>query len=147
VPSAAIVYLSLFPMLWLSLFVLHTPQRLKSFAMALALLIALSGVGFLALPAERVKLPPDVAGISGVLFHFADWLNLEHNYLPSLHVGMAVVCAYAYGRFGPRTLGVICWLWAAAIAFSTLLTHQHYVADAVAGVALGYLVARTKMSN
>jgi membrane-associated phospholipid phosphatase len=33
------------------------------------------------------------------------------------------------------------WLWAAAIAVSTLFTHQHYVADVVTGGALGLLVA------
>jgi membrane-associated phospholipid phosphatase len=147
VPATAIIYLSLFPMLWLSPFVLQTPQRLKSFAWTLAALIALSGIGFLILPAEPVYAAPDAEGAIGVVFRFADWLNLDHNYLPSLHVGMAVVCAGAYSRCGPITLGVISWLWAAAITFSTLLTHQHYVADAVAGAALGFLVTRTMMSN
>jgi membrane-associated phospholipid phosphatase len=31
------------------------------------------------------------------------------------------------------------WLWAAAIAASTVLTHQHHIIDAVTGWALGVI--------
>jgi membrane-associated phospholipid phosphatase len=146
VPLAAVIYLSLFPMLWLSPLVLQTPRRLRSFARALAVLIALSGIGFLALPAESIDETREARHGIGVAFRLADWLNLDHNYLPSLHVGIAVVCAFAYSRNGSRKVGVICWLWAAAIALSTLLTHQHYLADVAAGAALGFLIARFVVS-
>jgi membrane-associated phospholipid phosphatase len=140
-PESAVVYLSLFPMLWISPFVLRSPKRLRPFAVALAWLIALSGLGFLLLPSKQVGSLPKVTGVNGAVIRFADLINLTYNYLPSLHVGMAVVCAYAYSRRSPQKLAVFFWLWAAAIALSTLLTYQHYVADVITGAALGLLVA------
>jgi membrane-associated phospholipid phosphatase len=141
VPAAAAVYLSIFPMFWISPFILHTREQLHSLAKSLAWLIVVSGIGFLLFPggdAYRAQAP---AGFVGMVFSFADGLNMTHNYLPSLHVGMAAVCAYVYSQSVSRKLAAICWLWAAAIAVSTLLTHQHYLADGITGGALGFLIA------
>lgn len=139
VPAAAVVYLSLFPLLWLAPWVLHTREQLRSFAKSLAWLIVLSGVGFLLLPSDRAYPPPVLTGFFGAIYAVADRLNLNFNYLPSLHVGMATVCAYTYGRAAPAT-SLVFWLWAAAIAVSTLLMHEHYLIDVATGAALGYLV-------
>jgi membrane-associated phospholipid phosphatase len=141
VPAAAMVYLSLFPMLWISPIVLRSRGELHSFAKALTWLIMVSGIGFLLLPGDKAFPEQTPDGFVGELFTFADRMNMSFNYLPSLHVGMAVVCAYAYSRTVSRSLVAIFWLWAAAIALSTLLTHQHYVADVASGGVLGLLVA------
>jgi len=147
VPSAAIVYLSLFPMLWLAPFVLYSPARLRAFARALAILILISGIGFVFLPAE----PIDEISIGthpfGGVFQFADWLNLTYNYFPSLHVGMAVVCAVSFSRTARPTAAIFYWPWAVTIALATLLTHQHYVVDVIAGGALGAIVATRSTSD
>lgn len=147
VPAASVVYLSLFPMVWLAPWLLQTPEQLRRFAVALAILFVCSGVGFLFLPSDEVRPAPGPTGFFGAVFDFADWINLSHNHLPCLHVGMAVVCASAYSVAGGRlqTLGM--WLWAAAIAVSTLLTHQHYLADVAAGAALSLLIARGSASS
>lgn len=142
-PAAAVVYLSLFPMLWLSPFVLQTEERLKSFAKALAWLFLLCGLGFLLLPSEEVRVHETATNFFGQVFTFADWINLRYNYLPSLHVGMAVLCAYVYVDSAPPKLALLLWGWAAVISLSTLITHQHYVVDVLAGGALGYLIAKT----
>jgi membrane-associated phospholipid phosphatase len=144
VPEAALVYLSLFPMLWLSPFVLDAPQRLRSFAKRLALLITLSSIGFLILPAERIQVTRSVSGLAEAVFWFADWINLSHNYLPSLHVGMAVVAAHAFSQCARPMVKIFWWLWAAAIALSTLVTRQHYIVDVVTGAALAILICSTK---
>lgn len=141
-PAAAIVYLSLFPMLWLAPFLLQTAERLRNFAAALAVLFLCSGLGFLLLPSEEIRPTPGPTGFFGAVFDFADLINLSHNHLPCLHVGMAVVCAHAYSVASGRLLTVGVWLWAAAIAISTLVTHQHYVADVVAGAALALVITR-----
>jgi membrane-associated phospholipid phosphatase len=58
------------------------------------------------------------------------------------------VCAYAYSAATPR-VGLKCFYsaWAGAIAVSTLLTHQHYLADVVTGGALGLVVASRVISK
>jgi membrane-associated phospholipid phosphatase len=139
-PSMVVLYLSLFPMIWIAPFVLQTPQRLRSFAKALALLFVLSGLGFLLIPSDEVRSPVHVDGIFRPVFQFADLINMSHNNLPCLHVGMAVVCARFYSQGKPSTAKAFVWVWAMAIASSTLLTHQHYLADVVAGAALALLI-------
>jgi membrane-associated phospholipid phosphatase len=141
VPAAAAIYLSIFPMFWISLLILHTREEFRSLAKAIAWLIVVSGIGFLLFPGDNAYPTQAPAGFVGMLYSFADGMNMTHNYLPSLHVGMAVVCAYVYSQSASRKLSAICWLWAAAIAVSTLLTHQHYLADGVIGGALGFLIA------
>jgi membrane-associated phospholipid phosphatase len=142
-PEAAIVYLSLFPMLWLSPFVLRSPVQLRTFATSLAAVIVISGIGFLFVPAEPIAASTIGSSLFGRLFHIADWVNLEHNYFPSLHVGMAIVCAIHYGGSSSRTAAVLFSFWAVAIAIAALLTRQHYIVDVLAGGALGILVALT----
>jgi membrane-associated phospholipid phosphatase len=146
-PEMAIVYLSLFPMLWLSPFILQTPMRMKSFARALAVLIAVSGIGFLMLPTEPIRVSVVSNGVAGKIFRFADWINLTHNNFPSLHVGMAVLCAIYYSQSAPSIAIILVWLWALSIALSTLYTHQHYLLDVVAGIVLGQIVATLNAST
>lgn len=150
-PEMAVIYLSLFPMVWLSLFILPTPADIKQFAVTLACLFVVSGIGFLVFPGRTYSLVESAIGPIQPVFEFADWINLEHNYLPSLHVGMAVVCAYAYGRQLSRRVAGFIWAWAAAVALSTLLTHQHYLADVVAGGVVGLMIStfcyRTRASH
>jgi membrane-associated phospholipid phosphatase len=141
IPAAAGVYLSIFPMLWIAPLFRRTREELHSLARALTWLILFSGIGFLLLPGDHGHSQPAPAGFNGALFNVADQINMSYNYLPSLHVGMAIVCAFAYSQCVSRRWGVVFWLWAAAIAASTLVTHQHYIADVVTGGALGYLFA------
>jgi membrane-associated phospholipid phosphatase len=141
IPELAVIYLSLFPMLWLSVFILPSPADIKRFAMTLAWLFVVSGIGFLILPIQTLVSTRSDGEPIQPMFEFADWINLEHNYLPSLHVGMAVVCALAYERQLSRRVTLFFWAWAATIALSTLLTHQHYLADVVAGGIVGWLIA------
>ena len=143
VPAAAVIYLSLFPLLWLAPFLLETEAYLASFAKALTRLFVTSGVGLLLLPGEEVRTQTADSNFFGQVYEFADWINLSHNYLPSLHVGMAVFCAAIYSRTASQRIATILWLWAAAIALSTLFMHQHYVADLAAGGALGYVIAKS----
>ena len=76
------------------------------------------------------------------MFRFADWINLTHNNFPSLHVAMAVLCARRYCQSAPPIATTLVWLWALSIAFSTLFTHQHNLADVVVGSVLGLIVAK-----
>jgi hypothetical protein len=126
----------------LSLFLLPTAEQIKQFAKSLAWLYIISGIGFVLLPGAQPNPPARIDGWTRPVFEFADWINLDHNLCPSLHVGMAVLGAYAYSRLSHPLASTLIWLWATAIAASTLLLRQHYLVDVAAGAALGYLVAK-----
>lgn len=142
IPASSIVYLSLFPLLWLSPFVLHTTMLLHGFAKALASLIVLSGIGFLVLPSQPAYELSEATGPFAEIFHFMDSVNLSHNMCPSLHVGMAAVCAYFYSCVLARKYAVVICIWAFAIALSTLFAHEHHLVDVIAGGIVGYLIAK-----
>ena len=96
------------------------------------------------MPAE-LAFPPVRAselGIWAPLFRFADSLNLTYNLLPSLHVGLAVVCVAAFATRAERALRALLWTWAAAVTLSTLLTHQHHVVDVLTGWGLALMCFR-----
>jgi membrane-associated phospholipid phosphatase len=140
-PAAAIVYLSLFPMLWLSPFVLRTAGQLRVFALALATVILISGIGFVLVPAEPIDIGSVETDLQGRVFQFADWINLKYNSFPSLHVAMAFLCAASFSCSKSAAIGIFFWLWASMIALSTLLTRQHHIGDVIAGGLLGAMVA------
>lgn len=79
------------------------------------------------IPTPEIELP--------LLFQVADWVNLDNNYLPSLHVSYATTCAFFAG-------GPLWTLWAVAISASTLLCHQHYLLDVLAGFLLGWFFSK-----
>lgn len=141
VPAAAVVYLSLGPMLWLTPFLLNSTAALRAFAKALACLIVIAGLGFLLLPADAPIVSDRAASANRALMSFADMVNLNHNLCPSLHVGMAVVCAVFYSRVSGALRTALFWSWAIAIAFSTLLIRDHYIVDVIAGALLGGVIA------
>jgi membrane-associated phospholipid phosphatase len=61
-----------------------------------------------------------------------------YNCFPSIHVAHSFVSALACHRVH-RRLGVVTLVCAAVVVLATLLTKQHYVADALGGVALALL--------
>jgi len=61
--------------------------------------------------------------------------------LPSLHVGMAVVCAVVYSAEFACKYTTMIWAWTLAISVSTLFTHEHHLFDVTAGGALGFVIA------
>jgi membrane-associated phospholipid phosphatase len=77
------------------------------------------------------------------LYAVADRMNLQYNLVPSLHVTLSIVCVAAFAARASSTAGrAVLWLWGAAIALSTLLTHEHHVLDAVSGWLLAVLGVR-----
>jgi membrane-associated phospholipid phosphatase len=139
VPPFILAYLSLDVVFLLAPFVLRDIRELQALALSLFAVTAVAGVGFLLFPAELAYAPRDPGGWS-VLFAVARKMALrDYNLVPSLHVAMSSLCLAAYathcGLLGKILLGS----WAALIALSTLLTHQHHTADVVAGLALAVI--------
>jgi membrane-associated phospholipid phosphatase len=146
IPSMVVAYLSIYLIFLPAPFVLRSRQEINALAIALAKVILIAGVGFLAFPAqlgfpstpsEVAQLDPAAAHRWGPLLLFADRLNLDYDLIPSLHVALFVTCATVYAVRAGAVVRSLLATWAAAVAASTVLTHQHQVVDVIAGVALG----------
>jgi membrane-associated phospholipid phosphatase len=147
IPGAVLLYMSIYLLFLAGPFIVRERRRFSALIRALALATLIGGIGFLLVPAQAAFAPPgDLGGWSG-LFHFADRLNLDHNMVPSLHVALSVCCIAAFARHAPRPGRALLWCWAAAIALSTLLTHQHHVFDVVTGWSLGLAADRGAMRH
>ena len=144
VPMASPVYLSLNALFWISPFILRTRAELVAFVKGLMWATVLAGVGFVLLPAEAAFSAPsgEKLGVWRVCYDTARAIALENNFFPSLHVAFTVICwIVMVPRL--RTLGrIVVSCWALAIVASTLLTHQHYLADVGAGLILAPFAVR-----
>jgi membrane-associated phospholipid phosphatase len=141
VPPFVLAYLSMELVFLAAPFILRTRRELEALALTLVVATAAAGVSFVLFPAE-LAYPRQDPGAWSCLFAFARQMALTYNLVPSLHVAMSCICLAAYadhcGVAGKALLGG----WAAAIALSTLLTHQHYLLDVVTGLALAAVVKR-----
>lgn len=138
-PSMTVVYLSMDVLLLAGPFILRTKQEFRAAVAMLAVAIGIAGVCFVLIPAD-LAYPPVVEselGMWAAAYHLADAVNLTYNLVPSLHVALTVACVAAFTERARAVTRALMWLWAAAIAASTLLTHQHHIIDVVAGWLLG----------
>jgi len=139
IPVMTLFYMSIYLLFWMAPFVLRTRREFRALVITVAFAILFGGIGFFLFPADLAFVPPreEDLGIWAGLFHCADRLNLTYNLLPSLHVAFAVVCVTIFSGRAPAAGRVLLWFWAAMIAASTVLIHQHHLLD----VATGWLLA------
>lgn len=136
VPAMSVIYLSLNPAFWLMPFVFRDGAAFKTLFRVLVIETVAAGLFFLALPVRNAYPPPTAQGPFAGWFRLADALNLTYNELPSLHVAFACTLAVAWGARLGWSGRLACALWAGLVVLSTLLTHQHHIASAAAGMAL-----------
>lgn len=142
-PGSVVVYWSILPMALLPIFVLRDPRLFRRVAIAYAAAITVSLAVFVAFPVTsagiRVMTEATAAsGFVGWLLRLLHTLDPPLNLFPSLHLALATLSALAVRRVNP-TLGALALAWTACIAVSVCTTKQHFVADVIAGVALGAL--------
>lgn len=139
VPSMTLFYISIYLLFWMAPFVLRTRREFRALVITMACAIFIGGIGFLLFPADLAFAQPreEELGIWAGMFHFADKMNLTYNLLPSLHVAFAVICVAVFSTRAPVAGKVFLWFWAAMVAASTVLIHQHHLLD----VATGWLLA------
>jgi membrane-associated phospholipid phosphatase len=137
VPAFILAYLSLDLVFILAPFVLRTRGELQALALTLASVTAVAGLGFLLVPAEPAFSIQDAGAWSG-LFEVSRRMALRYNMVPSLHVALSCVCLAAYASRRSRLVRLFLGVWGAAIALSTLLTHQHHVLDVITGLILAW---------
>jgi len=143
VPDAIVVYLSIELLFAIAPFVLRQRRPLVAFAVAANTATLIAGILFVLLPVKLAFPPPADLGHFPKLFRLADEMNLTYNLVPSLHVTFSVLGIGALSFRCDAAGKAVLWCWAAAIAASTVLTHQHHVVDVAAGAALGWLMFRT----
>lgn len=137
IPAFILAYRSIDLMFPLAPFVLRSRVEIRGLTLALAIVTAIAGVCFLAAPAEAAY-PTQACGMWEPLYAWNRHIALTYNMVPSLHVALSVVTLSAYSlRCGNVGKGLLA-IWAAAIALSTLLTHQHHLLDVATGLLLGW---------
>lgn len=142
VPEMTVFYVSIFPMFWISPFVLRTAREMVAFYGCLASATLVAGVVFLLIPSESAFPAPEVPAFWNQLYNAADTLNLTYNMLPSLHVTCSILCVDIYSRRATRGGKLLFCTWGFMIALSTLLTHMHHLLDVISGFLLAMFVSR-----
>ncbi len=144
VPVFVVPYLSFLPLVFFAMpLLLWRNERLfRNFTLSVLLAQAVMNVLYLAVPATLVR--PELAGddVFTVLLRDLVWvIDQPLNTFPSNHVALSVisivVLALLPSGFKRYWLAM---LWFALICVSTLMTHQHVIADVISGVLLGALV-------
>jgi membrane-associated phospholipid phosphatase len=147
IPGAVLIYMSIYVLFVIGPFIVRDRREFSALICALALATLFGGIGFLLLPSRAAFAPARNLNSWAGLFNFADRLNLDYNMVPSLHVALSVCCIAAFVRHSGQAGCWLLWLWAIAIALSTILTHQHHIIDVVSGWLVGafsYRFARTR---
>ena len=139
VPWMVVFYMSIYLLFLAGPFVLRGRREFQALIKALATATLIGGVGFLLFPASSGYPPPGNLGRWAGLYRCADRINLDYNMAPSLHVALSVCCVAAFAPYAPVGGRRLLWSWAAGIALSTMLIHQHYLVDALTGWLLGFL--------
>lgn len=127
-PQLAPLYLSLNLLLPVAFFCL-SEKRAGPFLAALIVQTLIAWPLFVLFPLSPIEPPSHPQSLS---YQWADMMNMDRNYFPSLHAAYAVTCLFFLRH---PLVGV----WSAGIAASTFLTYQHYPVDTLAGVLLACL--------
>ena len=144
VPIFVIPYLSFLPLVFFAMpLLLWRNQRLfRIFTLSVLIAQVVMNVLYLAIPATLVR--PELTGddLFTVLLRDLVWvIDQPLNTFPSNHVALSVISIVVLALL-PNGLKRY-WsamLWFALVCVSTLMTHQHVIADLVSGVLLGALV-------
>jgi membrane-associated phospholipid phosphatase len=139
-PAFAPIYLGVHVFGVLPFCVIPEVRLLRRHLLGAVLIVVLSSVVWVALPVrvDRPPIDPALTGFGAWLLRGVYSFDPTTNCFPSAHCAIAVYAAIGL-RFSSRLL----FRWGVATALlvclSTVLTHQHYVADVVSGALLAAL--------
>jgi membrane-associated phospholipid phosphatase len=117
-----------------------TQQQCRQYSLQIFTATHLAGMCFLLMPLRQQHAAVLPEGWLGYAYQSLYLMDQRYNQLPSLHVAYAVIFWF-HLRTAMRTVAARL-LFNAGIALliaSTLFTHQHHLADVIAGAALGWL--------
>ena len=144
VPWTLLPYMSSVPMLVLGFLAVPDRQGLRALSQRAMLATVLATLAFAVWPLRVTwtRPVPDVP-LLAVLNEALGRLDAPYNQWPSLHVAYCVILWPALAsrlRSGAARFALAGWL--SLVAASTVLTHQHHLADLAGGALLGGLVVR-----
>ena len=144
VASWAWMYLWAVPAALSPLFLVRSRRLLRRTALAYAVVMAVSLVFFTMMPVTSVRLRVDRATLD--VTRPSDWLvaliytiDPPYNCFPSLHVSITALAGFAVWKAN-RALGGLAVLAAGLVAISVCTIKQHFLLDAIAGLALAAMV-------
>lgn len=140
VPIMVIPYVSLIPLIAVAALVAFRGgwRNLQGYALAVAIAITICCVVYIV--AQSYVVRPQIIG-NGVLDQWArDVYAADRPYddFPSTHTTLATIIAVYCRRAVPRA-GMVIACWCVLIVASTVLIHQHYVADIAGGLVVAWV--------
>ena len=142
VPVFSLGYVSLYVLLGVAFFAFPSRREMLPLATTLVFQSLVAAVFFLLVPVEYAFEHPAPTGFPGIVFRFADTVNLEHNMCPSLHVAMAWTTSAAIAARCGMIGRIGLFGWSLVITASTVLIHQHYFGDVLTGGLLAFISSR-----
>ena len=143
-PVFVVPYLSFLPLVFIlmPLLLWQNEKLFRLFTSSVLVAQVVMNVCYLLIPATLVR--PELQGsdIFTVLLRDLVWvIDQPLNTFPSNHVALSVLAIVVLAWL-PQGFKRFWWLqlWLTLVAVSTLLTHQHVIADLLSGVILGALV-------
>jgi membrane-associated phospholipid phosphatase len=135
------LYLSMYLLFVLPPFFLNPPE-LKRLGLELISATVIAGLVFLVFPAKLgfARVIPEQT-LYRELFAALFSIDQPFNLLPSLHVVYSSTIAFSIMRKSSAYSRGIILLWLMLIVSSTVLVHQHHLADVVTGLLLTALVS------
>lgn len=116
-------------------------QTIRAWGKKFSLAILCATPFFLVLPTQTTFSLTDLH-TSSLPIDLIRTVTGQYNCFPSLHATLSWLTVRTVAEAGQPCHRLIWWSWFALIALSTLLTHQHHIADVLTGIFLGWLVDR-----
>lgn len=142
-PALIFAYLLEFAFMALAYLMIDDLAYFKKVVCAVLLCVTFHFVVYLVFPVEyrlRPEIDPD-KGWAYLLVDFYYWIDRPFNCFPSLHVSNVFLISFFMQRFR-RGMGWFLLPVSILVAVSVVLVKQHYVADVVAGVFVGWFIYR-----
>jgi hypothetical protein len=141
VPATIYLYAWVYTALFLPLFVVRCQTLFRRVIAAYALALSVSLLGFALYPVTSLGLRPAAESFDPA--HFTTWalrlsfsLDPPYNLFPSAHVAIACLAGLVAWT-ARRVYGVVAAVAVVCITVAVCTVKQHYVLDALAGLALG----------
>lgn len=159
VPEMVIFYLYLYTLMAASTmfyFALIEYKRGYALGWSLVFVAVIALVIYAILPVSVFDLHQDLLEhqLSGnfwasQVYFFTESVPTAFNSFPSLHAAISVTCFYTWYKYGKEKCSswisgvtIVVFIIATGTVLSTLLIKQHYIADEIAGIGLGWGVSR-----
>lgn len=142
-PQFAAIYLGVHVFGMIPFAVIPETRLLRRHLLGAVLIVLLSSILWVALPVrvDRPPLHPAMPGFGAWLLRHVYGFDPTTNCFPSAHCAIAVYAAIGLRWQASRPLFVWGIVTAVLVCVSTVLTHQHYVADVASGTVLAALCA------